>query len=741
MKKNFSLKRRGIVFALVSLLCVLSIKAQTWTAPSLTGSTPTTGSTYYLYNVGSNGYLNRGGWWAFQSVVSAAPRANASTSVVKWTATNTSGSTWTFQYNLNGSDVANNFLFCSNSSDGSIFTDNSTDNTWDVVQTDAVNNIYSIQVVSTYAGYSATQYLGTASTTESTNKGIANTVRYNRPSGDSYTQWKFVSQADLDLYNAKVLLDKYMTYGKNKGMDVSSYVTTYNAGVTADINTAAGNLLTALGRTDVSTSITNPSFETNSFTGWTNGGFQTQSNAPGQGWTKAGTYYAEKWTSGGGNLAAMTLTQTVTGLSNGLYGLTVSGHAVQQGGSNPLHSGAYITAGSASTEVVAGQDYSIDNITVANGSLTIGYKLQAPIACNWIGFDNFQLYYYGPAAIPAITPSTTDFAFNAGDDYLSDSLTVSGLNLSETISISAPSGITVSPTSLPSNASGAKVFVTYDGVTSVSGNITFTSGSTTVNVTVSGGGTAGCYTPLHPTGNLIADPRFSASTLGAGGFGGWGPTGISHTHSYCGAGSAYVRGSCWPDGGSIDRSLNTANGNALKPNTLYRLRAMVNSQAAAGKSFQFQIEGVDGSASIYFPLENTNGWVQLDTTFTTGATVTEHGIYFNSCSNPPAVTDTCFIDNYELYEEDIYVSVKGIKSDLGQKIYIQKGKIVADFNLKMASDVEFAIYNAQGVLVAKERASYDAGQKHKVFNTNLTPGVYLVRLVSEGKTVTTKVLR
>src|SRR5664280_99854 len=92
-----------------------------------------------------------------------------------------------------------------------------------VVQTDPTNHIYSIQVPNTYAGYVADKYLGSAITTESTNMGIANTVRYNRASGDSYTQWKFVSQADLDLYNARIRLDKYMTYAKNKAMDVSSY--------------------------------------------------------------------------------------------------------------------------------------------------------------------------------------------------------------------------------------------------------------------------------------------------------------------------------------------------------------------------------------------------------------------------------------------------------------------------------------------------------------------------------------
>jgi len=54
-----------------------------------------------------------------------------------------------------------------------------------------------------------------------------------------------------------------MNYAKTRGdIDISSYITTYNAGVTADINTAAATLLTALGRTNVTSSITNPSLKT-----------------------------------------------------------------------------------------------------------------------------------------------------------------------------------------------------------------------------------------------------------------------------------------------------------------------------------------------------------------------------------------------------------------------------------------------------------------------------------------------
>jgi hypothetical protein len=507
------MKHKNLFFkTCVLLVCFLfmglvSLNAQTWTAPTLTGSTLTTGTTYYMYNVGSNGYLNRGGNYLTQAVVSAAPTANAApATIIKWTATNTTGSIWTFQYN-NGANVSNNYLFPSNASsaDGSVYTDNSTNDTWNLVQTDATNKIYSIQVVSSYGGYSAAQYLGTAAATEATNSGIANVVRYNRTSSTS-TQWKFVSQADLDLYNAKVLLDRYMTYGKNRGIDITTYLTTYNAGVTASINTAASTLLTAIGRTTIS--FTNNSFESAALTtGWTNGGsFARQTNAPGQGWTKDGSAYCEKFTASSygtsgsgvkGYLGIGTITQAVSGLSSGMYELVVSGHAVQQAGANPLHTGAFITAGASSTEVVAGKDYSIENINVSTGSLTVGYSIVAPVACNWTGIDNFRLYYYG-AVISNIYTSKTSFDLSATPFHTTFDL--GGANLTNDITITPPVHITLSSaspnlvdngngtytlTATNANASTITITATWDTSAIGSGNIQLSStGATSKTIAV-----------------------------------------------------------------------------------------------------------------------------------------------------------------------------------------------------------------------------------------------------------------
>jgi len=500
------MKHKNLLFkTCILLVCFLftglvSLNAQTWNAPAYEGSIPVSGTQYYIYNVGSNGFLNRGGNYSTEAVLSASPTVNATATTVKWAATNVSGSTWTFLYN----NTAAKYLFASSTdANGWIYTDGGTGEAinWTLALSDALNNIYTFQISSSFVADAGSQYLGTSATTFTATTGICNDVRYRRASGDNYTKWKFVSDASFAKYNAKVLLDRYMTYAKNRGIDISSYIATYNAGVTADITTAATNLLTALGRTNVTTSITNPSFENATFTtGWTNGGSfaKATSTAPtATGWTKAGTNFVEKYIASGSYLAAGTITQTVTGLSNGLYELVVSGHAVQQAGANPLHTGAFITAGASSTEVVTGKDYSIENINVSSGSLTVGYSLVAPVACNWTGFDNFRLYYYG-AIVPNVYISKSSLDLSATP--FQTTFDLGGANLTNDITITPPAHITlssVSPnlvdngngtytlTAANANAGTITVTATWDTFATGSGNLQLSStGATTKTMAV-----------------------------------------------------------------------------------------------------------------------------------------------------------------------------------------------------------------------------------------------------------------
>ena len=746
MKKSYKLLAIYIaIFAFIPM-----VNAQTWDAPTYTGEIPVSGTSYYIYNIGSNGFLNRGGWYSMQACVTTHVKQNASSNVNKWTSVNTTGSTWTFQYNNNGVNIANNYLFDTGGGTD-VYTDNSTNNIFTVTETDALNHIYTIQ--SPVAGGN---YVGSEAATETTNRGITNVVRPSRVTADSYSNWKFVSQYSYELYQAKVLLDRYMTYAKLRGdIDLTTYIATYNSDVLVDINTASANLLALLTPVDATSTISNPSFET-ALTGWTNSGFVTQNNTPP--FIKDGSIYTEKWVSGPGNLAAATITQIVT-VPNGVYQLVVSGHAFQQSGSNPLHTYASAICGSKTTEISAAGNYIIDNVEVTNGTLTIGYKLQGAIACNWTGFDNFKLYRYVTYNTPVLGASATSLRYD--DVYSSSIMTIIGSNLVSDIAITVPSGITLSGTNVINNGIGSysilaananssnPVTAAYDGSGTVNGTIALSAtGSGAVpassTVAVKASSNAVCFTPIYSDRtNMIADPTFSNSIMGFanGGYSGWGPKTIDIKNPHCGAASCYIFGSCWPNGGSLDRALNTANGNALKPNSTYRLRAMINSQASTG-SFQFEIEGVNGAGThTYFQLENTGGWVQFDKLFTTGASVAEAGIYFNSCTTTPLITDTCFIDNWEMYDVTDIVSGLSNSTTNQFKVYSVNNGIAAEFNLNSTGEVELCIFNVQGSLIATQKGIFQAGNNKKVINAILPSGVYVVRMNVNGKMTTSKLVK
>ncbi|MCA1745552.1 MAG: FIVAR domain-containing protein, partial [Bacteroidales bacterium] len=145
---------------------------------------------------------------------------------------------------------------------------------------------------------------------------------------------------------------------------------------------------------DMTSYIVNPSFEVDGFNGWTNSGLQTQGNVPDQGWTKDGNVYVERWTNAPGTLAASSVTQTITGLPNGMYKLLAAGHAVMQGSADPTE-GAFLFAGSGQTPLNVGGEYAVADVLVVGGSLTIGFKLEGTITANWAGVDNFRLQYFG----------------------------------------------------------------------------------------------------------------------------------------------------------------------------------------------------------------------------------------------------------------------------------------------------------------------------------------------------------
>ncbi|MBQ6189077.1 MAG: dockerin type I repeat-containing protein [Bacteroidaceae bacterium] len=146
--------------------------------------------------------------------------------------------------------------------------------------------------------------------------------------------------------------------------------------------------LIAQGQTDVTSKITNPSFEDGT-TGWTVARVQTQNNDA-MSTYKAGNTYVERWTPSPGLIGCASVKQTVSGLSNGVYRLTAAAMNTAQ---NNIQVGAWIVGNGLRTAVSTLNTYTLD-FFVTDGTAEIGFVADGASG-NWVGCDNFQLSYLG----------------------------------------------------------------------------------------------------------------------------------------------------------------------------------------------------------------------------------------------------------------------------------------------------------------------------------------------------------
>lgn len=145
---------------------------------------------------------------------------------------------------------------------------------------------------------------------------------------------------------------------------------------------------TAMAQVDYTDKIANPSFEQNGLAGWTNNGYQSQTNdsPTGQGWKKDGTTYAEKWSASA--LADARLSQVVEGLPDGYYVVKADGHAyVDDTGTSAT--GAYLFAGRAQQTMGKGNTYQT-GVIVTGGKVEIGV-CNTRTNATWVAVDNFRL--------------------------------------------------------------------------------------------------------------------------------------------------------------------------------------------------------------------------------------------------------------------------------------------------------------------------------------------------------------
>jgi hypothetical protein len=454
MKKELQ-KRRGILLAFLGFLCVVGVQAQTWTAPVPDGSVITDAAQYYVYNVGTKAFLDHGGEWDSQTIVTPSTGSLITTAQ--------SGSLWKLQYESNTKCLKYDYP----GSAGWVFSDGSVRNNLNVQLADVATNTYSIQLPDTSIAYNVNEFLGTSATLYSSNReGTVYDVRYNRAASD-YTKWMFVTADALAKYNAKVQLDNYMNIAKLVGssVDLTSYIATYNAGITADINTAVTNLKAALTVTDKTSSITNADFAASPATGWTGASYGYSNGV------------AEFW-----HQNNKSLSQTVTGLPAGVYvvkfqgyqrpvGLNTAQRTNYTNGFDVLCGKMSVTASGTTTFIPVRSIYSettcpagtaVDGLKFPNstgdakaafdlglyenelgyvtvdgtGSITLAWNVYYQgVTGDWHAVDNFRLYYYGAVVPPVTTSVKTASELSKSNIYMKGNAIVADFELAQSSNV------------------------------------------------------------------------------------------------------------------------------------------------------------------------------------------------------------------------------------------------------------------------------------------------------------------
>lgn len=344
--------------------------------------------------------------------------------------------------------------------------------------------------------------------------------------------------------------------------------------------------------------------------------------------------------------------------------------------------------------------------------------------------DNWEMY---EVLDPVLSVNYKELAFDP--EYKSADVIVTGSNLFENVTVTAPAGFTLSTASFTPNEEGRviadTVTVTWDGTTAVAGDLVIAGGSASVVIPAKTTAVSNldCYVPLYTDKtNIVPDPYLNDPTK----FGGWGEKKfvsiVSKPDSVlCGSHSGLIDG-----GGSMDVILT----GLMKTNTQYIARLQIRT---FGGNFQLGVWGMDAfnTADVSDSLDTQEAWAPITLTFATGDSLPDvQGMFLN---NYQRTGKRAFLDNWELYDLG---PLNVINPEVGEnKIYMAGGRIVADFHLATAAPVDLTVYNLQGAQILAETMSGNAGKNVRMLNSDLAPGVYIVKVHSQGKQFVGKVIK
>lgn len=300
------------------------------------------------------------------------------------------------------------------------------------------------------------------------------------------------------------------------------------------------------------------------------------------------------------------------------------------------------------TSLSASAEASVVPITFTGAASSSGYVV-------FTSGDYTESVFVEGTADPKLIVSETLLTFD--DQAPTATFKVTGGNLSEDITISAPEGFSVDNTSVDKSAGETTITITFDAIAESRGYVTVKSNDLSEEIRVVG--FKSTYVPLYPTGNLLPDPYMTAKEPSFTGWGG-GKITTDTLLVYDGRTSYHADGKAtgWPDGATLDYRFTSP----LESTTYYCLKAMVKTMDG---TFTFSVKNADieGTASnnlFTMTVPFTDGlWEEFYTTFLTGNITGEQDLFFNNADGGATGTQA-FLDNYEMYKLPIFLSKDSI---------------------------------------------------------------------------------
>jgi len=348
-----------------------------------------------------------------------------------------------------------------------------------------------------------------------------------------------------------------------------------------------------------------------------------------------------------------------------------------------------------------------------------------------IGYiDNWEMY---EVPDPVMSINLKEIVLDP--EYKVVDLIMTGSNLSQPVAVTAPAGLSLSASSYVPNEEGRvladTITISWDGANAITGNVELNGNGAVVTIPVKTILTSNsdCFVPLYTDRpNLVPDPYLNNPAK----FAGWGAKKIvsvlTHADSVlCGSHSGLIDG-----GGSMDVMLT----GLMETNTQYIARVQVRT---FGGAFQLGVWGMDASSTgdIQDSIDTQESWAPVTLTFVTGNELPAvQGMFLN---NYQRSGKRAFLDNWELYNLG---PVGIVNPEVGSnKLYLVGGRVVADFYMSGDAPVDVSVYNVQGAQLSTEVIGGVAGQNKHMIAADLAPGVYIVKVHSQGKQFVGKIIK